>query len=48
MFPTPVGMSPLHSPDVDTECGVPHTRGDEPVRERDSINTMMCSPHPWG
>ncbi len=48
VFPTRVGMNRFfYGFPLDFE-GVPHARGDEPARDRNSRNDTTCSPRAWG
>jgi len=48
VFPTPVGMNRSTTTTASWCTGVPHTRGDEPLRLSLEGNLDACSPHPWG
>ena len=48
VFPTSVGMNRLTDARLGGRMGVPHVRGDEPLRVRAGEVLWLCSPRPWG
>ena len=48
VFPTRVGMNrSTYREKTDMIC-IPHTRGDEPEKEREEKERKEYSPHAWG
>ena len=48
VFPAPAGMNRLCARSVAPSCGIPRTRGDEPIVATLKSNHATYSPHPRG
>ena len=48
VFPTCVGMNRPTIRRTHIRVGVPHVRGDEPLKVFKSMGNWLCSPRAWG